>query len=118
MARLGPMPAPTLGVTATLALLWLVAAVQAGPAGPAAAALDPGRAGSIGEWWGIAQLAVALALAAAMPATRILALAPAALMAGEVGEVHLHTAHMLAAGAGSGSGLPWLKAIASDAETC
>ena len=34
-------------------------------------------------------------------------------MAGEVGEVHLHAAHMLAAGAGSGSGLPWLKAIAT-----
>ena len=111
MARLGPTVAPTLGVTAALALLWLLAAGQAGPDAPAALALDPGQAGSIGAWWAAVQLALALAAAVAIPELRVLALAPAALMTGEVGEVHLHAAHLLAAAAGSDQYLPQLKAM-------
>ena len=111
MARLRLTTAPTLGITATLALLWLLAAAQAGPNGSAAAALDPGRAGSIGEWWGALQLALALAVAVAIPESRVLALTVAALMAGEVGEVHLHAAHWVAVATGSDHYLRELKGV-------
>ena len=112
MTWLRPTFPPTLGITATLALLWLVAAAQAGPDSATAAALDPGRAGSIGDWWGDLQLTVALLAAVAMPEFRVLALAPAALLAGEVGEVHIHAATMLAAATGADQHLAELKATA------
>lgn len=113
MGRLGPAAAPTLGVTAMLALLWLLAAAQAGPDGWAAAALDPGRAGSIGEWWGNVQLAVALAVAVFAPESRLSALVPAAVLAGEVGEVHIHVAHILATATGSEHYLSGFKVVAT-----
>ncbi len=99
------------GVTAVLAALWLAAAVLTGPDGPAAAALDPGRPGSIGAWWGTALLVLALALS--LPQARLLALAPAALLAGEVGEVHIHAARLLAAASGLEQYLAEVKALAA-----
>jgi hypothetical protein len=96
MRHTGAISLPTLGVTTMLALLWLLAAALGGPGAPAALALDPGRTGSIGAWWGGLQLAAALAVALSTPAKRPLAIAPAALLAGEVGEVHIHAARLLA----------------------
>ena len=110
MGSTGSMALPTLGVTSTLALLWLVAAALGGPEAPAALALDPGRTGSLGDWWAGLQLAAALAAALARPATRPLALAPAALLAGEVGELHIVGARLLADAAGVPLLLPALKA--------
>jgi hypothetical protein len=103
---------PTLGVTATLLLLWLAAAATAGPDSASAAALDPGRTGSLGAWWGGMQLALALLLAAGLPGHRLLALAPAALMAGELGELHVHAATLVATAAGAARHLGVLKALA------
>ncbi len=103
----------TLGVTATLALLWLLAAASGGPQAPAALALDPGRAGSIGAWWGGLQLVAALAAAGATPALRPFTIAPAALLAGEVGELHIHAAHLLADMGGDAALLLPLKAAAA-----
>jgi hypothetical protein len=111
----GPRPtaAPTLGVTATLALLWLLAAAQAGPDGPAAAALDPGRVGSIGDWWANLQLALALLACLSIPELRPMAALPLTLLAGEVGEVHIHAARMLAGAMGAQHCLPVLKLLTS-----
>jgi hypothetical protein len=110
MGGAGSTALPTLDVTVTLALLWLVAAALGGPEAPAALALDPGRIGSLGDWWAGLQLAAALAAALAHPATRPLALAPATLLAGELGELHIAAARLLADGAGMPSLLPALKA--------
>ena len=111
MGGAGSTALPTLGVTATLALLWLVAAALGGPEAPAALALDPGRTGSLGDWWAGLQLAAALTAALAHPATRPLALAPVALLAGEVGELHIVAARLLADAAGLLPLLPALKAV-------
>jgi hypothetical protein len=97
------------GITAVLALLWLLAAASAGPGSQAALALDPGRPGSIGEWWGGAQLWLALGATLATPATRSLVWAPAALLAGEQGELHIHLARLLADAAGVAAFVPPLK---------
>ena len=68
----------------------------AGPdrSGRGGARPGPCRARSA-TWWGALQLALALALAAGhAPKRALLALTLAALLAGEVGEVHLHAAHL------------------------
>jgi hypothetical protein len=113
MRHTGATSLPTLGVTTTLALLWLLAATLGGPGAPAALALDPGRTGSIGAWWGGLQLAAASAVALSTPATRPLAIAPAALLAGEVGEMHIHAARLLAEATGDATLLLPLKHISA-----
>ena len=113
MVRLAPAFVPTLGVTATLGLLWLAAVALVGPDAPAATVLDPGRTGSIGASWGAMLLVMALCLAVAVPEARTLAPAPAALLAGEVGEVHIHLAHLLATTAGAEPQSVGLKAMAT-----
>lgn len=104
---------PTLGVTATLFLLWLVAAGTAGAASGAAAAFDPGRAGSLGAWWGGTQLALGLVVAAGLRGHRVLALVPGALMAGELAELHVHAATLVATAAGAAPHLSLLKCFAA-----
>ena len=101
------------GVTAVLAGLWLAAALVAGVRSPAALALDPGEAGSLAAWWAGGQLWLALAAAMASPRNRCLALAPAALLAGEVAELHIRLAELLAWAAEMPAWLPWLKAAAA-----
>ena len=101
------------GTTAVLALLWLVAALLAGAEAPAARALDPGVSGSLAAWWAGSLLWLALAVALVPPRTRVLALAPAALLAGEVGELHIRLAELLARAADLRASLPWLKAGAA-----
>ena len=101
------------GVTAVLAGLWLVAALLHGPRAAMALALDPGQDGSLAAWWAGGQLGLALAVALASPRTRCLALAAAVLLAGEVGELHIRVAELLAGAAERPSWLPWLKAGAA-----
>ena len=108
--------APTLGITAVLAALWLLATVAGlalgGPCAEAAAALDPARPGSIVDGWGTGLLGLATILALSMPGSRLLSLTPALLLLGEAGELHLRAAIVLAGAMGSPGALPAVKLAA------
>ena len=107
--------APTLGVTAVLAALWLLATLaglaDGGTYAQAAAALDPGRTGSIVDGWGIGLLGFATLLALSRPDARLLALTPGLLLLGEAGELHVRCAAFLARGMGSSGALPAAKLV-------
>ena len=108
--------APTLGVTAVLAALWLLATLaglaDGGTYAQAVAALDPGRTGSIVDGWGIGLLGFATLLALSRPGARLLALTPVLLLLGEAGEFHLRVATLLAGATGGSRTLPAAKLLA------
>ena len=99
---------PTLGVTGALAMLWLIAVALDGAGSQAARALDPAHGGSIPAIWGVTQLAAVLALALAMGGPGVATMAPALILAGEAGKLHLAIAELL--GRVSGLDSAWLKA--------
>ena len=111
----GAAAASTLGVTAMFGGLWLLAAgpgLAHGQLIPlAAAALDPGSAGSLVDCWAIGLLALATLLALSWPGSRLLALTPAMLLLGETGEFHVRWAHLLA-GPSAGSGALLIAKVA------
>ena len=107
--------APTLGVTAVLAALWLLATLVGlvdGGTYAGAVALDPGRTGSIVDGWGIGLLGFATLLALSRPGARLLALTPGLLLLGDAGELHLRCAAFLVGGMGSSGALPIAKLVA------
>jgi hypothetical protein len=88
--------APNLSVTAVLATLWSVAALFGGIDGAAARALDPAVDGSLADAWALLQLAILMLVALSVAAPWPLATAPALLLLGEAGELHIHAAALLA----------------------
>lgn len=94
-------------------MLWLVAIVMSGSDSGVATALDPGRAGSIGAWWSGTQLTLALLVAAWLPGHRVLIFLPGALAAGELAELHVHAATLVATTAGAARHLSALKGLAA-----
>jgi hypothetical protein len=88
--------AHNLGVTALLATLWSVAALSGGIDGAAARALDPAVDGSLADAWALLQLAILMLVALSVAAPWPLVTAPALLLLGEAGELHIHAAALLA----------------------
>ena len=90
------MLAPNLGVTAVLATLWSVAALSGGIDGSAARALDPAVDGSLVDVWALLQLTILMLVALSVAAPWPFVAAPALLLLGEAGELHLRAAALLA----------------------
>jgi hypothetical protein len=90
------MPTPNLGVTALLATLWSVAALYGGIDSAAARALDPAVDGSLTDAWALLQLAILMFVALSVAAPWPLVTAPAVLLLGEAGKLHLHATALLA----------------------
>ena len=90
------MPTPNLGVTALLATLWSIAALSGGIDCAAARALDPAVDGSLTDVWALLQLAILMLVALSVAAPWPLVTAPALLLLGQTGKLHLHGTALLA----------------------